>query len=265
MQNTLDELHDRPPQDWYTQDNLEAANSLKELTEQSMNALAQDLGQADASVEAMRDKAENPNDASSLQPMQDQLRAAEENLASGNFPLNRELVQQLKSGEAAADKQLSASQLAALHERLKKGELAAQTAPKSNGALSEEMQKAMADAAMGKGAGRGELVPGSGGLGGGKKSAPLELQARDKDTPDGNLTQVASDDMKSRFPRRYGQGFRQRARGRSQVLSRHAGRRHCAGQWQWRRGGLEKHLRSAGSGRPRPILQVTAYSKSLSR
>jgi len=195
MQTALDRLHDRPPADWYTQDNLEAANSLKELTEQSMNALAQDLGQADASVQAMQEKAENLHDAVSLQPMQDQLRTAEENLASGNLPLNRELVQQLKNGEAATDKTLSASQLAALHERLKKGELAAQTAPKSDRTLSEEMQKAMADAAMGKGMGRRELEPGPGGLGGGKKSAPLELQARDQDTPEGNLTQVASDDM----------------------------------------------------------------------
>lgn len=186
MQSSLDKLRDRPPQDWYTQGNLEAANSLKELTEQSMNALAQGLDQADQSVDAMRKKAENPNAADNLQPMQDQLRAAEENLASGNLPLNRELVQQLKNGEAATDKQLSASQLKALHERLKKGELAAQTAPYSGDALSQEMKKAMADVAE---------KPGGGGVGGGKKSAPLELQPRYETTPDGKLTQVASEDM----------------------------------------------------------------------
>jgi hypothetical protein len=195
MQTALDKLHERPAQDWYTQNNLEAADSLKQLTEQSMNSLAQDLDQADQAVQAMQEKVANSSDASSLQPLQDQLRLAEENLASGNLPLKRELVEQLKSGDSAMDKTLSASQLAALHERLKKGELAAQTAPKSKGVLSEEMQQAVANAALGYGMGRRELAPGGGGLGGGTESAPLELQERDQDSPEGNLTQVSSDDM----------------------------------------------------------------------
>ncbi len=195
MQTSLDKLQERPARDWYTQSNLEAADSLKQLTEQSMNALAQDLDQADQAVEGMQEKVENSNGASSLQPLQEQLRLAEENLASGNLPLKRELIDQLKNGESAMDKQLSASQLAALHERLKKGELAAQTAPKSKGVLSEEMQQAMAEAASGYGTGRRKLVPGGGGLGGGKESAPLELQEREKSSPQGTLTQVSSDDM----------------------------------------------------------------------
>ena len=198
MQNALDKLRDRPPQDWYTQGNLEAANSLKELTEQSMNSLAQDLSQADQSVEAMKEKADNASDTTSLQPMQDQLRGAAENLASGNLPLNRELVQQLKNGVSPTDKPLTGKQLEELHEKLAKGQAAAQTAPKSNMPMSDEMQKAMAAAGSGTGMGRRELSPGgpnSGGLGGGKKSAPLELQARDKTTPDGSLTAVNSDDM----------------------------------------------------------------------
>jgi len=194
-QAALDKLRERPAQDWYTQSNLEAADSLKQLTEQSMNSLAHDLDQADQAVESMRDKMANSSDPGSLQPVQDQLRQAEENLASGNFPLKREIVEQLKNGESTTDKPLSASQLAALHERLKKGKLAAQTAPKAKNVLSDEMEQAMADAALGDGPGRRELVPGGGGVGGGKKSAPLELQPRDKSSPDGTPTQVGSDDM----------------------------------------------------------------------
>jgi hypothetical protein len=195
MQTALDKLRARPAQDWYTQSNLEAANSLKELAEQSMNSLGQDLDKADHAVQAMRDKMENSSDSSSLQPMQDELRKAGANLASGNLPLKRELVDQLRGGESAADKPLSAGQLKALHERLKKGELASQTAPKSNGGLSEEMQQAMASAAMGQGAERRKLAPGPGGLGGGKESAPLELQPREKITSAGALTPVSNDDM----------------------------------------------------------------------
>ena len=175
MQAAFDKLHNRPAQDWYTQGNLEAADSLKQMTEQSMNSLAKNLDQADQAVESMRDKMESSNDASALQPMQDQLRLAEENLASGNLPLKREIMDQMKSGESAQDKKLSASQLAALHERLKKGALAAQTAPKSKAVLSEEMQQAMAAAAMGQGTGRRELVPGSGGVGGGKGNRAIKF------------------------------------------------------------------------------------------
>ncbi len=43
LQSALDNLRQRPAQDWYTQSNLEAADSLKELTEQSLSTLSQDL------------------------------------------------------------------------------------------------------------------------------------------------------------------------------------------------------------------------------
>ena len=195
MQSALDKLRERPAQDWYTQGNLEAANSLKELTEQSMNSLSRDLDKADQAVQGMQEKAASSNEPGGLQPMQDELRSAEENLASGNLPLNQEIVDQLKAGEAGTDKALSAGQLAALHERLKKGELAAQTAPKSDGPLSEEMRQAMAGAARGQGGKRRELAVGTGGLGGGTESAPLELQDREKTTPEGALTPVHNDDM----------------------------------------------------------------------
>jgi hypothetical protein len=194
-QTALDKLRQRPAQDWYTQSNLEAADSLKELTEQSMNTLAQNLDQADSAVQAMQKKMESTSDATSLQPMEDALHSAGENLVSGNLPLKHEVVSPMLGGENSTDKPLSAAQLEALHERLKKGKLAAQTAPKSNGGLSDEMEQAMADAASGHGLGRRHLVPGSGGLGGGTETAPLELEQRDKTTPPGALTAVSNDDM----------------------------------------------------------------------
>jgi len=199
MQSTLDKLRDRPPQDWYTQDNLEAANSLRELTAQSMNTLSQDLDQADQTVQAMRDKMEQnpgPGQTAALQPMQDQLRRAGENLASGNLPLKRELVDQLRGAEKAADKTLTADQLKALHDRLAKGKMAAKTAPKSNGGLSEEMKQAMAQSGQGEGNGRQRGKRGMpGGTGGGKETAPLELESREKITTAGSLSQVNNDDM----------------------------------------------------------------------
>ena len=195
MQSSLDKLREHPAQDWYTQSNLEAANSLKELTEQSMNSLAQDLQQADGAVQDLQKKMESSNDPSTLQPMMDAMHQAGDNLLSGNLPLKKELVKPMLGGESSTDKPLSAQQLQQLHDRLQKGALAASTAPKSNGGLSPEMQQALADATNGHGPGRREERPGPGGAGGGKKAAPLELQARDKTTPDGALTPMTNDDM----------------------------------------------------------------------
>jgi hypothetical protein len=192
MESALDKLRDQQARDWYTQGNLEAANALKELMAQSMNGLSRDLEQADRTVQAMRDQAAAPGNGASLQPMQDELRKSADNLASGNLPLKRELVDQMRGGESAQDKTLSPDQLKALQDRLKKGELAAQTAPKSNGGLSDEMKQAMNDAAKGEGTRRG-FAPG--GKGGGGGPAPLELQPRDKNSVAGKLTSVNNDDM----------------------------------------------------------------------
>lgn len=194
MQAALDKLRERSAQDWYTQGNLEAASSLKEVMEQSMNSLSHDLDGADQAVQSLQQQGPAAAGADALRPVQDQLRAAGQNLAAGSLPLNHELVSQLK--DAASDKPLTARQLAELHERLRKGALAAGTAAKAGGSFSKEMQDAMAAAAaMGAGGLSHRQVAATGGLGGGTATAPLELQQRDKTTPDGKLTAVRNDDM----------------------------------------------------------------------
>jgi Skp family chaperone for outer membrane proteins len=194
MQSALDRLRQRSPQDWYTQSSLEAADSLKELMEQSMNSLEQGLDQADQSAEAMKSGEENAASASSLRAAEEKLSEAGDNLASGNLPLKRELVDQMKDG-ASTDKPLSAAQLAALQKRLAQGKLAAQTAAKMNGGFGDEMNDAIGSAMSGGLAHRRMVRPGPGGLGGGTESAPLVLQQRDRETPQGALTGVTNDDL----------------------------------------------------------------------
>jgi hypothetical protein len=190
MQTALDKLRQKSPQDWYTQSSLEAGDSLKELMEQSMNSLEQGLDQADQSVQAMQAGQQDPAGASSLQAMQEKLSQAGDNLASGNLPLKRELVDSMKGG-GSSDKTLSASQMADLEKKLAQGKLAAQTAPKMNGGFGQEM-----DDAMSHGLARGRSERGApGGLGGGTSTAPLVLQQRDRETPQGALTAVNNDDM----------------------------------------------------------------------
>ena len=208
MQTALDKLRDQPAQDWYKQSDLEAANSLKELMAHSMNSLSKDLDAASQAVHSMQQKAEDgpesANGQRSLQPMQDDLRKAMENLASGTLPLNKEMLGQLSGAEIAGEKTLNAEQLKDLNDRLKKGALAAKTAAKSNGGMSDEMLAAMEEAGYGEAGGKGTRkgkggrhvsMPGAGGEGGGEETAPLELQARDKNTGAGPLTAVKNDDM----------------------------------------------------------------------
>jgi len=192
LQTALDKLRQRSPQDWYTQSSLEAADSLKELMEQSMNSLEQGLDQADQSVQAMQ--AAEQGSANSLQAMQEKLSEAADNLASGNLPLKREMVDSMKGG-ASSDKALSSSQMADLQKRIAQGKAAAQTASKSNGGFGQEMNDALGSA-MSQGFGHHRTKRGGpGGLGGGTASAPLELQERTKETPQGPLTAVNNDDM----------------------------------------------------------------------
>ena len=193
MQAGLDKLRQKSPQDWYTQSSLEAADSLKEMMEQSMNSLEQGLDQADQTVQSMRDQQQS-SPGGSLREMQEKLSEAGENMASGNLPLKRELVDAMKGG-SSTDKSLSASQMAALQKRLEQGKLAAQTAAKMNGGFSDEMDQVMSDA-MSRGVAQrrhGRMAPG--GAGGGTETAPLFLQARDRDTPKGAMTGVNNDDM----------------------------------------------------------------------
>jgi len=194
MQTALDKLRQKSPQDWYTQSSLEAGDSLKELMEQSMNSLEQGLDQADQSVQAMQAGQQDPAGAGSLQAMQEKLSDAADNLASGNLPLKRELVDSMKGG-GSSDKTLSASQMADLEKRLAQGKLAAQTASKMNGGFGQEMDDAIGSA-MGHGLAQRRSERGApGGLGGGTSSAPLVLEERNKETPQGALTGVNNDDM----------------------------------------------------------------------
>jgi hypothetical protein len=194
MQAALDKLRQHSPQDWYMQSSLEAADSLKELMEQSMNSMASGLDKADQAVEALQDQQGNSNSAASLRAIQDKLSEAGNNLASGTFSLQKELVDQMKDG-ASTDKALTAAQLAALHQRLAQGKMACQTASKANGGFGEEMQDAMEGAMSRASLGQRRSVPVGGGLGGGTDTAPLVLQARDKTTPEGAMTAVNNDDM----------------------------------------------------------------------
>ena len=157
-----------------------------------MNSLAQNLDHADGAVEALRKKQEGSHDPNGLRPLQDAMRREGEKLVSGDLPLKHEVVGPMLGSGSYPEKSLTSAQLQALHEQLKKGKLAAQTSAKSQGGLSDEMQRALADAKEGGGLDRRKT--GAGGARGGKKSAPLELQARDRTSPVGDLTAVNNED-----------------------------------------------------------------------
>lgn len=196
-QASLDKLRQRAPQDWYTQNSLEAADSLKQVMEQSMNTMESNLDQADEALDAMQEQEKQGTAANSasLRPIQDKLSQAGDGLASGNFPMKKELTDALK-GAASSDKQLSASQMAQLQKQLQQGKGACQGAGNGNkgGGFSDEMQQAMAGADA-HGLAKRRMVPGSGGPGGGGPPAPLVLQERDKFTPEGAKQPVKNDDM----------------------------------------------------------------------
>jgi hypothetical protein len=197
MQSALGKLRQRSPQDWYSQSNLEAADSLKELAEQSMNSLADDLNKADAAADAMRKNEEANGDSQALKDLANKLGQSADSLSTANLPLNHKLTDAMKQAGANAfsDKALSASQLKKLQAQLKQAKATCAACTGNGNPYGKDMQNAIGEAMKHGLAARMEGEPGSGGPGGGGPPAPLVLQERNKESPDGKLTGLSNDDM----------------------------------------------------------------------
>ena len=111
-QEKLEQLRQRPAQEWYGQEGLEAAESLRDQMSQEIDALGKNLNQASALVNAAQ---QLPADTSATQ-LDAALDGTLANLQNGALPLRQNLAQALGSVH-----QLSASQLQQLQQQLKNG------------------------------------------------------------------------------------------------------------------------------------------------
>ncbi len=223
LQQQVDAFKNKPPEDWYKQDNLEAADALKEATAQAMMNLSSGLDQANDSLDKVADnqqkKADDPSSQQSQKSdsgLEDELKKDAQSLGSGSLSVKQEVVKQVSGAEQASAANMTAEQMKALQDKLSKlsSDMKNQ-ANKGNGnsksgasKFGSEMAKAMGegerqrqwmDGPKGSANKHKGENGGNGGRGGGEESAPLELEDRGQIST-GNQQKVTGNDLTRSLP-----------------------------------------------------------------
>ena len=120
LKEKLEDLRKQDRQDWYSHSSLEAGDSLRQQTSDSLEKLRRDLDSAIAALTAMEEAREEIS-PTALQEMRETLSKALQGLEMGNLPFNKELLSQLKGLDPSKLKQLTPAQIAALKQKLKDG------------------------------------------------------------------------------------------------------------------------------------------------
>lgn len=117
------ELAAKPESEWYSQASLEAGDTLREQVGQAIEALRRDLEAASHALGAAAQL--DPTASPALRENVGlQLSTALDRLAAGNLPLDGNLLRELRSVDPSTIRRLDPKQLAALQDRLAKGQQA---------------------------------------------------------------------------------------------------------------------------------------------
>lgn len=116
----LENLRSQPSQSWYEQSSLEAGEALKDQSAHAIRSLFRNLQSTASALEALSRLGEEAS-PESLKQLQDRLQETISNLELGNLPLNRELVEQLKSSDSGNMPNLTREQLDNLQQRMNSG------------------------------------------------------------------------------------------------------------------------------------------------
>jgi hypothetical protein len=120
LREKLEDLRAQERERWYSHNSLEASESLRQQTEQSLQAMSRDLSAAAAALAALEQLQEQAPGPASEQ-MQEALKKALRGLELGSLSLDKELLAQLQDLDLSKLKQLTPEQAAALQRRLKEG------------------------------------------------------------------------------------------------------------------------------------------------
>lgn len=190
FREAIDALRQRPKEDWYSHESLEASDHLKAQLNENMASLEKSLSAALGAMEASRQM--NEGQFQTLQKSLDQaLQSAAQAMQQGQMPLDPKLLEKLKKMDASNVRQLSAQEWKELQARMKEG-----VGTTSDGQKNGDEALKAALAALGEGSGSGNSpgqgsgsgpsqnggAPGSGGTGEGPGSAPLTFSDRQSRT-----------------------------------------------------------------------------------
>lgn len=185
LREQVESLRDRPPEEWYEHANLEAADSLRQETEESLRALARNLQQAADALAIAQQKQEQwaSIDRDTLSAA---LQQAMQGLAQGKLPLEKALLARLRSLDLSKAREISAAEWKEIEKRLREGSETCASCLGERGIL-----------ALGDRLKTGRPGGGPGGGGG-----PAELTRKEHPTRLGSKTQesVANDDLSRALP-----------------------------------------------------------------
>lgn len=175
----LNELSKKNPQDWYSQANLEAADSMREQTALAARSLQRDAEMADQVAEALSTQGAQM-DPEMAKELSKQLGDALQNMAAGKLGMSKEMMEQLKNMDPnKLGRQLNQQQLQQIRDNLKKGLQAC----KNCAGLPEFKE------------GPGEEGPGKGGITRGPGTAPLSLSEHESQLATQKVETISNDDM----------------------------------------------------------------------
>lgn len=189
FREAVEALRQRPPDQWYSHESMEASDHLNAQLNENLSALEKNLAASLGALEISRQMGQSQFDV--LQPGLDQaLQNAAQALQQGQLPLDPKLLSQLKEMNAANVRQLSAEEWKKLQERMKEG-----VATASDGQQSGEGAAAAALAALGQGSEGGQDTPGAGSATRGPGSAPLTMSQNETQLGSTKTETMQNDDL----------------------------------------------------------------------
>jgi hypothetical protein len=180
-------LRDRPQEEWYSHESLEASDHLEAQLNENLASLEKSLTAALGALEASRQLEQGQFQALE-QGLDQSLAGAAQAMQESQMPLDPKLLSQLKEMKGAKVRQLSAEEWKQLQQRMKEG-VATTSANSKNGQGAAEA----ALAALGAG-GQGDK-PGSGGVTRGPGEAPLTLADKESRAGSTKTEGMANDDL----------------------------------------------------------------------
>ncbi|MGF1449287.1 MAG: hypothetical protein ACFB20_07705 [Opitutales bacterium] len=201
------QLSERPQEDWYRQETLEAAEHLRSQTQEDLQQLAENLSEAASQLDAAA-SALSAGDPAALQQMGEALAESAQRLQMGKLPASSQTIQQLSQLAqklSAADQQslmnalsqMDPQQLKALSERLQQQAGVAQNPAGGTGkgqGLPGPNPHPGRGQGQGPGEGEGESF-GSGGIARGPGEAPLQLLNNDPNLTTSDDLSLNNDDL----------------------------------------------------------------------
>ena len=174
LRDAVDQVRQKSPESWYSQSTLEAADTLRDKTEQSLKSMLRDL---EKSAAALSSAGSPGSSADELKTLDNSMQEALRGLQSGDLQLRKETMAGLKKIDLTKAKQLDPSQMAKIRQNLKAG---ARVCEKCVGP----------SVAAGK-----EKIGESGGLGGGEKTAPLTVKPAPTNLQTEETDTISNDDL----------------------------------------------------------------------